>query len=60
LAGTFSDPITFAAAKDALPPGTIIYVFKFGKYFIMEDFCQVLRFTFVLLTGTRTQASTVS
>jgi hypothetical protein len=38
--GTYADPITFAAAPNALPAGTVMYVWKFAKYFIMEDECQ--------------------
>jgi len=37
--GTYSDPITFAGSKNALSPGTIIYVSFLKKYFIMEDDC---------------------
>lgn len=37
--GTYSDPITFAASRNALSPGTIIYVSFLKKYFIMEDDC---------------------
>jgi serine/threonine protein kinase len=37
--GTYSDPITFAGSKNALSPGTIIYVSYLKKYFIMEDDC---------------------
>ncbi len=38
--GTFADPITFAGAKEAVAPGTIVYVHYLKKYFIMEDSCQ--------------------
>jgi hypothetical protein len=37
--GTYSDPITFSASKNALSPGTIIYVSYLKKYFMMEDDC---------------------
>ena len=37
--GTFADPITFAGAPLALPPGTRIYVPEVKRYFIMEDEC---------------------
>lgn len=43
--GTYTNPITFAAAADdnggnaAIAPGSIIYVPIFRKYFIMEDQC---------------------
>jgi len=38
--GSFDDPITYAGATDATPPGTIVYVPNFQKYFIMEDDCE--------------------
>jgi hypothetical protein len=38
--GTYSDPITFATDSSEQPPGTIVYVPRVGKYFIMEDSCQ--------------------
>jgi len=38
--GTYADPITYAGAKLATPPGTIIYINKYQKYFIMEDECE--------------------
>ena len=37
--GTYADPITFATDKSELAPGTIIYVPRVEKYFIMEDDC---------------------
>ena len=37
--GTYSDPITFATDKSEEPAGTIVYVPRVGKYFIMEDDC---------------------
>ncbi|MBS2531411.1 ricin-type beta-trefoil lectin domain protein [Catenulispora sp. NF23] len=37
--GTYSDPITFATDSSEQPPGTIVYVPRVGKYFIMEDSC---------------------
>ena len=41
--GTYADPITFAGASKALPPGTIIYVHSahVQRYAIMEDDCEV-------------------
>lgn len=38
--GTYADPITYAGATQATPPGTIIYVYALRKYFIMEDDCE--------------------
>lgn len=38
--GTYSDPITFATDSSEQPPGTIVYVPRVGKYFIMEDGCE--------------------
>ena len=38
--GTYSDPITFATDSSEQPPGTIVYVPRVAKYFIMEDGCQ--------------------
>jgi len=38
--GTYADPITFATDKSELAPGTIIYVPRVEKYFIMEDDCE--------------------
>ena len=38
--GTFADPITFAGAPAATPPGTVIYIPSLRKYGIMEDYCQ--------------------
>jgi len=37
--GTYDDPGTFAADKNVLAPGTMIYVAYLKKYFIMEDYC---------------------
>jgi hypothetical protein len=37
--GTFDQPITFATDYRIAIPGTIIYVPKVRKYFIMEDTC---------------------
>ena len=38
--GTHADPITYAGATAATPKGSIIYVPKYKKYFIMEDQCE--------------------
>ena len=38
--GTYNNPITYAGAKKATEPGTIIYVEFLQKYFIMEDDCE--------------------
>ncbi|WP_228553935.1 ricin-type beta-trefoil lectin domain protein [Catenulispora pinisilvae] len=38
--GSYSDPITFATDSSEQPPGTIVYVPRVGKYFIMEDSCE--------------------
>ena len=38
--GTYADPITFATDSSEQPPGTIVYVPRVGKYFIMEDGCE--------------------
>ena len=38
--GTYDDPVTFAANKEAFPPRSIIYMPKWKKYGIMEDDCQ--------------------
>lgn len=37
--GSYTDPITFAAATAAAPAGTKIWVPRVKKYFIMEDGC---------------------
>jgi len=40
--GTFEDPVTFAVAPQVqkqVPAGTIIYIPRLQKYFIMEDDC---------------------
>jgi Ricin-type beta-trefoil lectin domain/Carbohydrate binding module (family 35) len=37
--GTYADPITFATDKSEAAPGTIVWVPRVGKYFIMEDDC---------------------
>ena len=37
--GTYSDPITFATDKSEEPSGTIVYVPRVEKYFVMEDDC---------------------
>src|SRR4051812_26236237 len=37
--GSFSDPTTFAASKDALRIGTKIYSPPLRRYFVMEDAC---------------------
>ena len=37
--GTYSDPITFATDSSEEAPGTVIYVPRVEKYFIMEDDC---------------------
>lgn len=39
-AGTFQNPITFAAEPFQFKPGTKIYVPRLHKYFIMEDWCE--------------------
>lgn len=38
-AGTWEDPVTFAADRRFLPPGTVIYEPRLKKYFVMEDSC---------------------
>ena len=38
--GTFADPITFATDSAEQPPGTVVYVPRVKKYFIMEDSCE--------------------
>ena len=38
--GTHADPITYAGATAATPKGSIIYVPKYKKYFVMEDQCE--------------------
>jgi len=38
--GSWQDPITYAGSKAATPAGTIIYIPKYQKYFIMEDDCE--------------------
>ncbi len=35
-----NDPITFAGVKEREAPGTIIYIAKLRKYFVMEDDCE--------------------
>jgi hypothetical protein len=40
--GAYNDPITFASQNSGVfnyPPGTIVYVPYFAKYFILEDLC---------------------
>jgi hypothetical protein len=37
--GTYADPITFASDKSEVPEGTIVWVPRVGKYFVMEDDC---------------------
>ena len=37
--GTYSDPITFATSTAEAPSGTIVYVPRVQKYFVMEDDC---------------------
>jgi 3D (Asp-Asp-Asp) domain-containing protein len=37
--GTFSDPLTFAAAEGVFKPGTKVYVPDVQRYFILEDIC---------------------
>ncbi|GAA1961464.1 ricin-type beta-trefoil lectin domain protein [Catenulispora subtropica] len=37
--GTYADPITLATDSSEQPPGTIVYVPRVAKYFIMEDGC---------------------
>jgi hypothetical protein len=40
--GAYNDPITYAAQDSGVfnyPPGTIVYVPYFAKYFILEDLC---------------------
>ncbi|GAM24167.1 hypothetical protein SAMD00019534_073420, partial [Acytostelium subglobosum LB1] len=37
--GTYANPITFAASKDAFPVHSIVYVPAYSKYFIMMDDC---------------------
>jgi hypothetical protein len=41
--GTYADPITFATSRAELAPGTIVYVPRVGKYFMMEDSCDACR-----------------
>lgn len=38
-AGTFDDPLTFAAQQGRFSPGTKIYVPDVRRYFILEDIC---------------------
>ncbi|GAB3972761.1 hypothetical protein GCM10029978_050620 [Actinoallomurus acanthiterrae] len=38
--GTYSDPITFATSTAELPAGTVVWVPRVRKYFIMEDSCE--------------------
>src|SRR5262245_45713987 len=38
--GTFADPITFATSTSELAAGTVVWVPRVKKYFIMEDSCQ--------------------
>lgn len=37
--GTFTDPLTFAAAEGVFRPGTKVYVPDVQRYFILEDTC---------------------
>ena len=37
--GTYADPITFAAQKGFLTPGTRVYIPWLKRYFILEDLC---------------------
>jgi hypothetical protein len=40
-AGTFEDPITAAASEGntLMPPGTLVYIPRLKKYFLLEDNC---------------------
>lgn len=38
--GTWADPLTLASAPDELPVGTLVYVPRLKKYFVMEDDCE--------------------
>ena len=38
--GTYDHPITFAAATSQIEYGTMMYIPKYQKYFIMDDECQ--------------------
>jgi 3D (Asp-Asp-Asp) domain-containing protein len=38
--GTDADPITLATDPRELPPGTLVYVPRLKKYFVMEDDCE--------------------
>ena len=38
--GTYDEPITFAAAPSAIQNGTMMYIPRYKKYFIMDDECQ--------------------
>lgn len=38
-AGTYKDPVTFASDSTEFPPGTIVYIPIFKRYFVMEDSC---------------------
>src|ERR1051325_9638354 len=40
--GTYADPVTYASQDTGVfsyPPGTIVYIPYFAKYFILEDLC---------------------
>jgi 3D (Asp-Asp-Asp) domain-containing protein len=38
--GSYDDPVTLATDPRELPPGTVVYVPRFEKYFVMEDDCE--------------------
>ncbi|MGE3287067.1 MAG: hypothetical protein AB7J32_13330 [Pseudonocardia sp.] len=38
--GTWADPLTLATDPDELPVGTVVYVPRLQKYFVMEDDCE--------------------
>lgn len=38
--GTSADPISLASAKKAIPVGSVVYIPRWKKYFIMEDDCE--------------------
>lgn len=38
--GTVADPLTLATDPAELPPGTVVYLPRLQKYFVMEDDCE--------------------
>lgn len=55
--GTLDDPITFGAAPQIFPVGTIVYLPRLRKYFIHEDTCETCSSIFLESDGRQCVAS---